>query len=327
MKQIKYIIAFLIVGIIISLCLPNTIRIIISGGGPFGYGLVALPFLIIINLFIIPAILVFIKRSKSNTGLQILNMIGLMIGLFYVYIIISANYVDSTVDFENVKRNSDLIESSPDTIKTSLFTLYKQNNDSLSIEDSFVDSTNIASNGLYKIDVKQVRDDSIGVFVFFDLFKKDHIKWALKQSYKMLKDDMTRLNIDISDFNNDGCNDLTIQTEMAARGSNEIKTLFIFDKLKEELVLIKNSSEYPNLKYNKRLDCIDAWLIYGGSSTIFLKLEADSLREFAGVSLLHGVVTIYEIDSIGNRNVLEERREERLDEYTRFMSYKPLTTY
>ena len=88
--------------------------------------------------------------------------------------------------------------------------------------------------------------------------------------------------------------------------------------------MIKNSSNYPNIRYNKELDCIDAWLIYGGCSTIFFKLDSDTLREFAGVELFDSILTIYQIDSNGKKIILEERKDDKLDTYTRFSNYKPL---
>jgi hypothetical protein len=200
----------------------------------------------------------------------------------------------------------------------------QQDNDSIRIEESFIDSTNIGIAGIFKINILQIRHIEQGVYMTFDLFKKQNNNWTLIQSYKMEKDGITSLDIVISDFNNDGLNDMTVQTGAAARGSNEIKSLFLFDKSKGDLKLIKNSSNYPNIRYNKELDCIDAWLIYGGSSTIFFKLDSDTLREFAGVELFDSILTIYQIDSNGKKIILVERKEDKLDTYTRFLNYKPL---
>jgi len=41
-----------------------------------------------------------------------------------------------------------------------------------------------------------------------------------------------------------------------------------------------NAEEYPNMLYNKELDCIDAFLIHGGTSTVFFKNER---RPFKGI--------------------------------------------
>jgi len=114
------------------------------------------------------------------------------------------------------------------------------------------------------------------------------------------------MDLMISDFNNDGFNDMTFQSAVAARTDNEIKSLFIFDKAAFEFKLIKNSSHYPNLRYNKELDCIDAWLIYGGSSTLFLKIDSDTLREFAGIDLYNYYLTVYQIDEHDNIKILLE---------------------
>jgi len=193
-----------------------------------------------------------------------------------------------------------------------------------SIEEQLIDSLNIGVKGEFKVDIKQTRHNEGVVFIEFGLYKKVSNIWILKQTYKQEKDGITSLNLVIADYNNDGFNDLTVQSSTAARGSNEIKSLFVFDKNKEELKLIKNSVNYPNLAYNKDLDCIDAWLVYGGSTTVFLKLDSDTLREFAGVELFDNVRTIYEVDKKGNKTIIEEMQIQDLEPYIRFKNYKPL---
>ncbi len=50
----------------------------------------------------------------------------------------------------------------------------------------------------------------------------------------------------LEDFNNDGIKDMTYVSAVAARGANEVRRLFIYDKKRDELVYIKNSEDYPN---------------------------------------------------------------------------------
>ena len=88
---------------------------------------------------------------------------------------------------------------------------------------------------------------------------------------------------------------------------------------------MKNSDHYPNLQYNELLNCVDAWLVYGGSSTVFLKIEKDSLREFAGVSLEENQREIYIIDKKGKRKTLKKEFVKDLEVYTRYQNYNPLS--
>lgn len=195
----------------------------------------------------------------------------------------------------------------------------------LPVPEILIDSLNIAKKGEYKIILKQIRTiDS--VYVEFQLFKKAKSKWEHLQYFRIKKDDVTGLEAEFSDFNNDSYNDLTFQRGVAARGANELRSLFIFDKEEERLIHIKNSNSYPNLRYNKELDCIDAWLVYGGSTTLFLKIDADTLREFAGVSLFH-TMDVYTIDINGKKKMLSQEPIKDSVVYRRYSNYKPLQEY
>jgi hypothetical protein len=57
--------------------LPVTFQIVKSEGGAFGYGMIILPVTIIAHLFIIPSIMTWTRKEGSQTGLLILNSIGL----------------------------------------------------------------------------------------------------------------------------------------------------------------------------------------------------------------------------------------------------------
>ena len=72
-------------------------------------------------------------------------------------------------------------------INTSNSDNYKDN-DTIRIEESFTDSTNIGIKGFFKINAQQIRHFEQGVYMTFDLFKKQNDNWILIQSYKMEKD-------------------------------------------------------------------------------------------------------------------------------------------
>ncbi|MEP6803417.1 MAG: hypothetical protein ABI892_02760 [Flavobacterium sp.] len=191
------------------------------------------------------------------------------------------------------------------------------------LEETFADSTRVGIKGNFKLIVDQFRSDD-STHVKINLFEKRTEKWFLKQQLEYLKDDITNCEPELKDFNNDGFNDLTFKSSVAARGANEIRKLLIFDKIKKEFILMKNSDHYPNLQYNKLLNCVDAWLVYGGSSTVFLKIEKDSLREFAGVSLDDNQREIYIVDKKGNRKILKKEFVKDLEVYIRYQNYSPL---
>jgi len=192
------------------------------------------------------------------------------------------------------------------------------------LEESFLDSTQIGVKGKSKIIVNQYRSDD-STCVEITLFEKRKTKWFVQQQLHYLKDGITNCEPEIKDFNNDGLNDLTFKSSVAARGANEIRKLLIFDKASKKSILIKNSDQYPNLQYNKTLNCVDAWLVYGGSSTVFLKIEKDSLRKFASVTLEDSAIEITVIDKKGNAKIIKKELVEDLEVYTRYDNYAPLT--
>jgi len=77
--------------------------------------------------------------------------------------------------------------------------------------------------------------------------------------------------------------------------------------------------------YNKELNCIDAFLVYGGSSTVFLRISGDSLKEFASVEAMDGV-TVKEIDRNGKEKIIFQDTKKKAA-YIRFKTYKPLKEY
>lgn len=112
---------------------------------------------------------------------------------------------------------------------------------------------------------------------------------------------------------------------IAARGANEVRRLFICDKATDTLVEIKNAESYPNMLYNKELNCVDAFLVYGGSSTVFLKIHGDSLKEIARVDAMDGI-TVREIDKKGTEKIIFQDTSSKVG-YNRFKTYKPLKEY
>ena len=215
--------------------------------------------------------------------------------------------ITKSVNVDNTKKK---IEVEKDTTETIL-------------EEILIDSTQIGIKGKFKLSIEQFRNnDSVSVEI--NLSEKINDKWILKQKLEYLKDVITNCDAKIQDFNNDGAKDLTFQSSVAARGANEVRKLLIFDKKKNELILMKNSENYPNLEYNEVLDCVDSWMVYGGTSTVFLKIEKDSLREFAGVSLFDEEREIYLVDKKGKQKTIKKEIVKDLEVYTRFKNYNPL---
>ncbi|WP_336516570.1 hypothetical protein [Pollutibacter soli] len=191
--------------------------------------------------------------------------------------------------------------------------------DSLILQEYFSDSSRIGKKKQNKIEISIYgnEDSSFSIIKFYSLTNR---KWKLRNTYRYEHYSLMDLNADLSDFNNDGLNDPTYISNTAARGANEIRRLFIYDKNADSLISIINSEDYPNLQYNEELKCIDAFMVYGGSSTVFLRLKKNQLKKFAVVSLDDGL-SIRKIDMNGNEKTIYSDSTKGSG-YIRFSTYK-----
>ncbi|MNE33169.1 hypothetical protein D3C80_1268210 [compost metagenome] len=164
-------------------------------------------------------------------------------------------------------------------------------------------------------------------FVIVKFFTKESTSWLKTNTYLYECTSSRDLDPHFSDFNNDGYNDITFISLIAARGGNEVRRLFIYDKKGDQLISILNSEDYPNMQYNEELDCIDAFLLHGGSSTVFAKIKGDSLKTFARVDN-DNYRTVSEISESDNRKIIsKDTIINEGDVFTRYKNYKPLKAY
>nr|WP_315032689.1 hypothetical protein [uncultured Chryseobacterium sp.] len=205
-----------------------------------------------------------------------------------------------------------------------------------SSEEKFMDSLNIGEKGKTKVKFEKFRHTYNGdVFVsinFYDLKKSrgqskesEFNIWELKNSFKFDKDGVTDLNVEIKDFNNDGFNDVTYESGVAARGGNIVRTLWVYNQKNKDFIHIKNSESYPNLTYNAKLNCINSLILTGSTTTVFLKIQKDSLVEFARVDVSDKIV-VEEKGANGKFKIIEEKPYKGSEEdfYKTFRNYKPL---
>ena len=198
------------------------------------------------------------------------------------------------------------------------------------IIETFIDSLNIGVKEKCKVELikHRVYDDIFAVIKFYVKDRnttKDTEHWMNTNTYSYEATAMMGFEPVISDFNNDNFNDITFISGTAARGANEVRRLFIYDNQNKNLVSIVNSEDYPNMLYNKGLDCIDAFLVYGGCSTIFLNIEGDSLKMFASVELSDGLI-VRTYDKYGNEKIIKEDNTNKAG-YIRYQNFNPLIEY
>jgi hypothetical protein len=192
--------------------------------------------------------------------------------------------------------------------------------------EQFSDDQRIGRRGKNKIEIEcfSLDDNRFAEMKFYT--RSEYGAWFEVQSFRFDKDGVTDCDPVVEDFNNDGFKDFTYQSIVAARGANEVRKLFIYDKDRDELIYIRNSEDYPNMVYNKRLHCIDAWLFHAATTTVFLKIDGDELKEFATVNT--GLELIAEVvDKDGKSRVISRKKMKEADVYTRYIDFKPVTPY
>lgn len=236
---------------------------------------------------------------------------------FLILAIASCHSQEHKISDESVKTNTNSI---------AVFKSEETNVDTEELVEFFSDDSKVGLPRRNKIEISEFKklDGNVAVINFYSL--ETNKEWKLKQTFEFEKDGLVDCDPKLEDFNNDGFKDMTYVSAVAARGANEVRRLFIYDKRKDELIYIKNSESYPNMQYNKELNCIDAWMFHGGTTTVFLRIDGDSLREFASVD--NGINrTVYLIDKNGKEKLLRTDKIKEEDIYTRYKNFNPPESY
>jgi len=193
----------------------------------------------------------------------------------------------------------------------------------------FVDSTQVGKEGSHKIEILTHENDSTkDCFVKIFCYKRykggEKKDWWLSCN-EFIFDGVMLSEPEISDYNNDGYNDFAYESLYAARSANIVRKLFIYDPENDEFIYIKNSENFPNLAYNKELNCITSLMVYGCYATVFLTLQNDSLKRFASVELCgNGELTVNEFDKYGNEKMIKHEMNNDFNLIDPFKNYKPL---
>ena len=112
-------------------------------------------------------------------------------------------------------------------------------------------------------------------------FTKDN---EVSQVFEYLFDIIAYANPKVIDYNGDGFLDFSYHSTQSARGANIARKLFIFDSNLHQFRVIKNSEDYPNPEYNPLTKGLRSVIFTATVSTHFLKIEGDSLVEYASIS-------------------------------------------
>jgi uncharacterized lipoprotein YehR (DUF1307 family) len=186
----------------------------------------------------------------------------------------------------------------------------------------FKDSISFGQKQNNKIEVYKIGvEENVVAKVY--LYEKSENQWKIKDSLTLDAVRINDLKTKIEDFNNDNFKDIVFTTGMAARGGNNVQTLILYSPTDKSLNWIKNSESFPNLMYNEKLGCIDSCVLTGGQTTFFLKIENDSLKEFANVNQRDGRIVAEILDLNGKWKEIENIKDEP-EGFDRFINFKPI---
>ena len=242
--------------------------------------------------------------------------------LFVICSTVSCQYHKVSVPVSSLVRDQTTEISEPNPSQTEL--------NPTEVLESYANHSVIGRPGHNKIEMQIVKrgefrtyhSDNLAVIRFYS--RNASKKWELKQTLEIADDAIDEADPKFRDFNGDGLKDITFISGLAARGANEIRTLLIYDKISDKLVHIENSAEYPNIGYNKKLKCVDAFRVYGGTATDFAKIEGNRLHTFAMVENFDGYRTVTVYDRNGQEKVISRIKIPDDDLYTRYSNFRPV---
>ncbi|HMS40054.1 MAG TPA: hypothetical protein PKE69_07515 [Pyrinomonadaceae bacterium] len=239
------------------------------------------------------------------------------------YLIIFA-FIFTNACQNKVLQNQTTVASIPQTVNKNHSISTENQSDEFEGE-IFTDENKIGKRQANRIEIYTYKKAE-KFFVKTKFYSKSQSQWIQKNEVDVERFGELSLRTEIKDFNGDGFNDVTFVSSVAARGANEIRDLFIYNPQKDELIHIKNSSDYPNLGYNPLLKCLDSWIFTGSTMTVFLRLKDDKLIEFASVEDGMTERFIYVNDRNGDKQLL--RREKRKDDgFDRYINFNPVRIY
>ena len=189
----------------------------------------------------------------------------------------------------------------------------------------YVDSLTIGKSKSNRIEIRKISNQD-STYTNIKFFKKSN-QWKLIQELNIENSAISPLTPKYADYNNDGFMDVLFRSGSAARGANIVQTLLVYNKSDGKMIWIKNSEQYPNIEYNAKRDCIISWIFTGSLSTAFLRIESDSLKEFAYIEQGDGRVRTYLIDKQGDSKLLNNIKDVGFSDYEKFIDYDPLTVW
>lgn len=83
-KKISRVLGAILILVNLGFFIPVTLKVLMSGGGSFGFGLLLLPITFVSHLFVVPATLTWINKTNNRTGFMVTNSLGIIWTLLWL---------------------------------------------------------------------------------------------------------------------------------------------------------------------------------------------------------------------------------------------------
>ncbi|WP_276484230.1 XAC2610-related protein [Paraflavitalea pollutisoli] len=194
--------------------------------------------------------------------------------------------------------------------------------DTVTIAETFTDSLRIGSKKHNKVELVNYRQGDTA-WVTIKFYSRRDTGWLLKNEFNQDGVYAGVSDPTVLDYNNDRFNDLRYFIGTGARGGNSFYEMFLYDQAGDQLKILKGADDYPNINYNKTLNCLESLALTGSCTTSFLRISGDSVVEFASVDVDGRQITVQELDKDGQMKTTLEKKSSLLCP-VKVKNFKPL---
>jgi ACT domain-containing protein len=184
------------------------------------------------------------------------------------------------------------------------------------------DSINFGKKNNFLVEVTKLSNEENSTIQFY--FKqKVGIKWNLVDSFNREITEVLEPNIEYLDYDFDGYNDLSFNSDLGMNGSNIMRTIILFKPNINKIKVIKNSTRFPNLRINLKRKFLISTIFSGSTENVFFIIKNDTIEKIAILNF----DTYLDLLKYKNGKVISNKfiTDVNCDRNTRFINFEPIT--
>ena len=163
------------------------------------------------------------------------------------------------------------------------------------------------------------KDGSTIKFLFKQKFEDN---WIVVDSFSREITDVLEPCIEFNDYDFDGFIDLSFNSDLGMNGSNEMRTIILFNPKLNRIKVLDISTEYPNLRINKEKKMLVSTIFSGSTENVFCRIEDDTINRIAILDFDKKLSLIKY--SKGQITSIKEINNISCNRYTRFSDFEPI---